>query len=83
MTVTFERVWGTPVRLRGGHLTHWAGRETRGVRLLAHGDYAWTDRLTSPYPDGKPCQRCTRRQPAFVRGPHDPGDTGTGEDSPK
>jgi hypothetical protein len=67
MTGVPGRVRGTPVRLRGGHLTHWAGREVRQARLLAHGDYAWADRITDPLPGGRECQRCKRRQPFFVK----------------
>ena len=60
------RSWGTPVRLKGGHLTHWAGRDRDGSRLLAHGDYAWTDNMREPLPGAPECPRCKRRQPAFI-----------------
>ena len=67
-----ERTWGTPVRLKGGRLTHWAGRETQDTRLLAHGDYAWTDRLEEPAPHGRDCPRCVRRQPYFIKYDEEP-----------
>jgi hypothetical protein len=60
------RVWGEPVRLAGGRLTHWAGAARGGARLLAHGDYAWTGSIREPVPGAAACVRCERRQPAFV-----------------
>lgn len=59
--------WGRRVRLKGGHLAHWAGADQRGATLLAHGDYAWTDTLR-PVADGAPdCGRCARRLPRLER----------------
>ena len=69
MTAPPERVWGTPVRLKGGHLTHWAGRDQGDVRLLAHDAYVWAGTITEPRPGSKECQRCVRRQPFFVKDP--------------
>jgi hypothetical protein len=55
------------MRLKGGHLAHWAGGDQRGSSLLAHGDFAWTDTLV-PAPDDAPeCPRCARKLPGLER----------------
>lgn len=55
-----DGIWGRRVRLTGGYLAHWAGPDQQGCAYLAHGDFAWSDRLR-PAPEGAPeCKRCAR-----------------------
>jgi hypothetical protein len=64
-TMSDVSIWGKRVRLQGGHLAHWAGGDQDGATLLAHGDFAWTDRLMPASDDTPECTRCARRLPAL------------------
>ena len=65
--MTDASIWGTRMRLKGGHLAHWAGPDRQGSARLAHGDCAWTDTLL-PAPDDAPeCPRCARKLPGLER----------------
>jgi hypothetical protein len=62
-----ERIpWGRPVRLAGGHLTHRAGADIDGTAWLAHGGYAWSDRLSPAGEDAPDCARCARNLPQLA-----------------
>lgn len=57
--------WGTRVRLSGGRLAHYAGKDHDGTSWLAHGDYAWSDTLRPADDDAEDCSRCVRKLPAL------------------
>ena len=64
--ITQPQQWGRRVRLLSGHLAHRAGQDHDGTAWLAHGDYAWSDRLCPAGEDAADCPRCVRNMPRLA-----------------